>query len=155
MFNRYFSKTCMDGGMIFLRQNLRNGHLLYAFVLKDLSGNRFNIWLHNAQQNVFGIVLHGVVTRASRLIHDQRYVTRSPKSSLSWVELNWLFNVTINDISVIYVTAHRCAGGLKKKLDLRSGSQRHRHFVGFFNVPVLAPTRDHPFYTVIPTHRPI
>ena len=65
-----------------------------------------------------------------------------------------LFNVTINDISVIYVTAHRCAGGLKKKLDLRSGSQRHRHFVGFFNVPVLAPTRDHPFYTVIPTHRP-
>ena len=52
-----------------------------------------------------------------------------------WV--NWLFNVTINDISVIYVTAHKCAGGLKKKLDLRSGSQRHRHFVGFFNVPVL------------------
>ena len=71
------------------------------------------------------------------------------------VELNWLFNVTINDISVIYVTAHRCAGGLKKKLYLRSGSQRHRHFVGFFNVPVLAPTRDQPFYTVIPTHRPI
>ena len=34
---------------------------------------------------------------------------------------------------VIYVTAHRCTGGLKK-LDLRSGSQRHRHFVGFFNV---------------------
>ena len=63
--------------------------------------------------------------------------------------LNWLFNVTINDISVIYVTAHRCAGGLKKKLDLLSGSQRHRHFVGFFNVLVLAPTRDHPFYTVI------
>ena len=40
----------------------------------------------------------------------------------------------------------RCAGGLKKKLDLRSGSQGHRHFVGFFNVPVLAPTRDHPFH---------
>ena len=69
-------------------------------------------------------------------------------------EVNWLFNVTINDISVIYVTAHRCAGGLKK-LDLRSGSQRHRHFVGFFNVLVLATTRDHPFYTVIPTNRPI
>ena len=34
-------------------------------------------------------------------------------------EVNWLFNVIINDISVIYVTAHRCAGGLKKKLDLR------------------------------------
>ena len=76
-------------------------------------------------------------------------------TNLSWIELNCLFNVTINDISVIYVTAHRCAGGLKKKYDLRSGSQRHRHFVGFFNVPVLAPTRDQPFYTVIPTHRPI
>ena len=69
-------------------------------------------------------------------------------------DLNLLFNVTINDISVIYVTAHRCAGGLKKKLDLRSGSQRHRHFAGFFNVPVLAPTRDHPFYTVIPDTPP-
>ena len=69
-------------------------------------------------------------------------------------EVNWLFNVTINDISGMYVTAHRSAGGLKKKLDLRSGSQRHRH-IGFFNVPVLAPTRDHPFYTVIPTHRPM
>ena len=34
----------------------------------------------------------------------------------------WLINVTINDISVIHVTAHRCAGGLKKELDLRSGS---------------------------------
>ena len=69
-------------------------------------------------------------------------------------EVNWLFNITINDISVIYVTAHRCAGGLKKKLDLRSGSQRHSHFVGFFNVPVQAPTRGHPFYTVIPRNRP-
>ena len=66
------------------------------------------------------------------------------------VELNWLFNVTINDTSVIYVTAHRCAGVLKKKLDIRSGSQRHRHFVGFFNVPVQAPTRDQPFSMVIP-----
>ena len=31
---------------------------------------------------------------------------------------------------------HR-SGGLKKKLYLRSVSQRHRHFVGLFNVPVL------------------
>ena len=74
----------------------------------------------------------------------------------SWVELNWLFNVTINDISVIYVTAHRCAGGLKK-LDLRSGSQRHRHFVGFFNVLVQAPTRGLPhlvaFYNTLGIRR--
>ena len=46
---------------------------------------------------------------------------------------------------VIYVTAHGCAGGLKKKLNLRSGFQRHIHFVGFFNVPVQAPTQGHPF----------
>ena len=44
---------------------------------------------------------------------------------------------------------------LCRRTEVRSGSQRHRHFVGFFNVPVLAPTRDQPFYTVIPTHRPI
>ena len=37
--------------------------------------------------------------------------------------MNWLFNVTINDISVVHVTAHRFAGGLKKKLDLRLGSK--------------------------------
>ena len=29
--------------------------------------------------------------------------------------VNWLFNVTINNISVIHVTAHRCASGLKEK----------------------------------------
>ena len=51
-----------------------------------------------------------------------------------------------NHLSVIYVMAHRCAGRLKKKLDLRSGSQRHRHVVGFFNVPIQAPTHDQPFY---------
>ena len=37
-----------------------------------------------------------------------------------------------------YMWRHKCAGGLKKlKLYLRSGSQRNRHFAGFFNVPVL------------------
>ena len=58
--------------------------------------------------------------------------------------VNWLFNVTINDISVVYVTAHRRAGGLKK-LDLWSESPRHRHFIEVFNVPVQAPTRNQPF----------
>ena len=55
-------------------------------------------------------------------------------ASYGCVKLKWLFNVTIYDISVIYVTAHSCEGGLKKKFDLRSGSQRHRHIVGFFKV---------------------
>ena len=62
-----------------------------------------------------------------------------------WVNL--LFYVTTNDISVIHLTAHRYAGGLKKKFDLLSGFQRHRHFVGFFNLLVQARTRGHPFYS--------
>ena len=51
-------------------------------------------------------------------------------------EWEWLFNVTCNDISVLYVTAQRFASGLEKKLNLRSGFQRHRHFLWFYNVPV-------------------
>ena len=76
-----------------------------------------------------------------------------PHTSRVMREWDWLLNVTCNVISVIYLTAHRCAGGLKK-LNLRSGSQRHIHFVGFLNVPIQAPTRGHPFYTGIPRNRP-
>ena len=37
----------------------------------------------------------------------------------------------------LYMWRHRCAGGQKKLyLHVRSGSQSHRYFVGFFNVPV-------------------
>ena len=67
---------------------------------------------------------------------------------------DWLVNVTGNDIQVIYVTAHRFAGGLKE-LNLQSGFQRHRHFIGLFNVPVQALTRGQPFNTFIPRNRPI
>ena len=56
---------------------------------------------------------------------------------------------------ILSQTAHRCVGELKKTFDLRSGSQRHRHFVGFFNVSVQAPTRGQPFHTVIQRNRPI
>ena len=47
----------------------------------------------------------------------------------------------------LYMLRHSyiCADGLKK-FDLRSGSKRNIHFVGFFNVPVQAPTRGQPFY---------
>ena len=34
----------------------------------------------------------------------------------------------------------------RRSLTFGRGCQRHRHFVGFFNVPVQAPTRDQPFY---------
>ena len=67
---------------------------------------------------------------------------------------DWLINITCNDISVIYLTAHRCAGGLKKKFDLRSIFQPQRHFVGFFNVLVQSPTRDRPFLRLRPIYSP-
>ena len=48
--------------------------------------------------------------------------------------MNWLLNVTINDSSVLYVTAHRWAGGLKK-LDLRSGAHAIYILKGFLTYP--------------------
>ena len=44
------------------------------------------------------------------------------------------------------MTAHRCAGGLKKEVRPTVRLPCHSHFVGFFNVPVQSPTRGHPFY---------
>ena len=69
-----------------------------------------------------------------------------------WV--NWWFNITINDISVIHMTAHRCAGGLKNKLDLRSGFQHHRHLVGVRECPswysiVGATVTVHQFFCIL------
>ena len=48
------------------------------------------------------------------------------------------------------MTAHRCAGGLKK-LDLRSGSQRHRHFVGKYKLmfSTLARLSTMPFFYAV------
>ena len=66
-----------------------------------------------------------------------------------------LFYVTFYDISVICVTYGkfcRYAGGLKKKVGSTVGLPRHRHFVGFFNVPAQAPTRHGP---PIQRNRPI
>ena len=53
-----------------------------------------------------------------------------------WVWVYWCFT-SHGTIFQLYMWRHRCAGGLKKKLFIRSGSQRHRQFAGFFNVPVL------------------
>ena len=74
---------------------------------------------------------------------------KNPTKSVT-LEARWIGCLTSQlTIFQSYVTAHRCAGRLKKKLDQRWGSQRNRHFEGFFNVSVEAPTRDQPFYTVI------
>ena len=41
---------------------------------------------------------------------------RKKRLSDVWGEVDWLLNVTINDILVIYVTAHWCAGGKRVHL---------------------------------------
>ena len=64
-------------------------------------------------------------------------------SALSRVKIefkfNWVYWCFTSHATIFqsYMWRHRCAGGLKKKLYLRSGSQRHRHFAGFFNVPFI------------------
>ena len=55
---------------------------------------------------------------------------------ISWVWVYWCYTSHAT-IFQSYMWRHRCAGGLKKKLYLQLGSQRHRHFAGFFNMPVL------------------
>ena len=56
-----------------------------------------------------------------------------PRHYVLWLVYLWI-NVTVNDVSVIFLSAH-------KEVDLRSGSQRHRLFVGLSKVPVQHP--DH------------
>ena len=60
------------------------------------------------------------------------------RACLKLVGLSWVYWCFTSHATIFqsYMWRHRCAGGLKK-LYLWSGSQRHRHFAGFFNVPVL------------------
>ena len=68
------------------------------------------------------------------------------------IECKWLLNVTINDISVIHVTAHRCSGVLKNTFHIRLGSPWH--FVRF--VFCLSKQRHRAtLLTVIPRNRQI
>ena len=67
----------------------------------------------------------------------KKIMTGFKVNELSWVYWCFASHATIFQS---YMWRHRCAGGLKKLLYLRSGSQRHRHFAGFFNVPVYTDT---------------
>ena len=58
----------------------------------------------------------------------------------------FLFNVTFNDNSVIYEMANRWEGWLREEVGPMIGLPCHGHFVGFFYVPVPAPTRSQHFY---------
>ena len=150
--NRLHGFQEITGNNFWRKGNFENLHILsasiaYFSVMADLSSLTSPLWSMEEKIRTNWML---------KTDHAPVLLLKFFRSSDSWVsEWDWLFNVTLNDILVIYVTAHRCASGLKKKLNLRSGSQRHRHFVGFFNVPVQAPTRGYPFYTVIPRNRPI
>ena len=78
------------------------------------------------------------LARPPMLSYTQTSFSISLRVWVYWVWVYWCFtsHATIFQLYTC-MWRHRCASGLKKKLYIRSGSQRHRHFVGFFNVPVL------------------
>ena len=90
-----------------------------------------------AAQEIFSRIRTGVG-------YVQASMTENIQSNDSDSEL--LFNAATKDISVICVTAHWCASGLKKEAGPTVRLPRHRHFVVFFSVPVEAPTWSQPFY---------
>ena len=113
-------------------------------------------WLFNATTNVISVSMEHLqrVWHASR----ERLPFRTPGSApphlglacapivdqiprTCHVDFSPRIPLGTSRILLIYVTAHRYAGGLEQKANVRSASQRHRHFVGFFNVPVQALTR--------------
>ena len=77
---------------------------------------------------------------------SQPYQVSEWVSEWVYMYMYWCFTSHAT-IFQLYMLRHRCASELKKNLCLQSGYQRHRHFVGFFNVPIQAPTRGHSFYS--------
>ena len=76
---------------------------------------------------IVGIKTAKTCTKNNKKHNKNRKVFRRTSADLNKQtvlegKVNLLFNVTMSDIPVIYVTAHRCTGGMKKKLDQRSGS---------------------------------
>ena len=68
------------------------------------------------------IEVFGRVFVLSRCFSNFSVGVRTFVIGLSQISSFFSFYVTLNDVSVIDVTAHRCAGVLKKKLELRSSS---------------------------------
>ena len=79
--------------------NLEN--ILIASLIKS---NCYDMNTHTTRCNLFSKYLQHSILDLTTVV--------------CWVELNWLFNVTINDISVIYVTAQICAGGVEPTVGL-------------------------------------
>ena len=143
---------------IWYLKDSRNGHFAMhysSFQQYMLQSFRPTLVLRLFYRSITHVIVKHYASAATK--SEKRYIYTKSQSQeiihlyVIWkvlFEFNWLLNVTCNDISVLYVTANRCAGRMKKKLNQWSGSQRHIHFVEFFNVPVQAPTRDKPFYTL-------
>ena len=92
---------------------------------------------------IFQFVLHSPSSPSSHLFCPLAHC-RVPsvwfvRFQLSWRLSVWGYWCFTSQATILqsYMWRHRCAGGLVKELYLRSGSQRHTHFVGFFNVSVL------------------
>ena len=66
--------------------------------------------------------LGGISIGSRQMVINEIFLLVEHYRSIIRGEVNWLFSATSNGISGINVTAHRCAGGLKKSFDLRSGS---------------------------------
>ena len=121
-------------------------------MLQSLSPNSSNLpCLYSTFHLEYPLVLSRFYFTIRRIFHMScfvitllplRYVlicasSPMPNRSLCFLSLSlYVFCVTCNDISVIYVTAQTCRR-IEEEVLLRSGSQRHWHFAGFFNVPVL------------------
>ena len=91
----------------------------------------FDIWFWLGKRGWKRLPAYG----DGRCVCCSTYTGHMNSVSSCWIEY-WLVNVTCNDISVLYVTAHKCAGELKKKLDLRSGSQLEHRLVIILTIQV-------------------
>ena len=91
------------------------------------------LWHYHALVSVAWMTPNGTARHLSVCLSIPVHLS---KSAMWWVELVCCLtsHSTIFQLHV-YMWRHRCAGELKKKLDLQSGSQCHRHFVGFLMCP--------------------
>ena len=79
--------------------------------------------------NIFTEKEYGIGTLHKNIKYNNLCYFRFQEKRLVWFGLFFVVVSQSQRYFNIYVTTHRCAGGLKKKVDLRLGSKRHWHFV--------------------------
>ena len=106
------------------------------FTTKTWKGELYNVVCEPGRQVVLG-TMHthpggGVIVKLGNQTPTRVEMSKTTK----WVSEYWLLNVTIYNISVLHVTAHRCTGVLK--LNLRPGS--HAIDISQGSLPIQAST---------------